>query len=385
MKLLNKIPIIFLFVFFSNCTKQEPSAIQEQEFYKSFGGAFEDIATDMIFSNGYYYLLGNMQPQINQSRIAVIKTDAFGNKIWEKQITEDDKITYANDIIKLKNNPGFAILGTIENDTDSLLNDIYFVHIGDNGQIISTKIIELYGRSETGIYIAELEDGNLTIGANSTLDSTNQAQRYFFPIDISGNFVDSKLPVYKQGTNVYSIYPKPNNDGYFVTGINDNTPVISEITTQGFWNGNYKFDNHIGEFNDLYIDNKGFAFITGKSYNGKNGENDACIAQVNIENEEILWSLDIGSTGDDWGNNITETNDGNLLIIGSQQNKQLDTYDILIAKISKSGTLIKSTILGGNDTEYGIKILNTSEESIVIEATNYIGNTSFISLIKTNY
>lgn len=385
MKLSNSILSIILLIFVLACSKDEPSPVQKDEFYKSFGGAYIDQAIDILMFGNDFYILGNSQNSLGNSSIILIKTDEYGNRIWEKNYTYENNSTTANQIIKLKNSPEFAVIGSTQADTDSLFSEILYLHLDIEGNILTEKTINIAYRDETGIFIHELDNGNLSIGANSVNDTSTAIQngRLIFPITIDGNFIDNKLPIITSGYNLFNVAANIDNTLSMATGFDKyNRPEIIFLTSEGKSNGSISFEFN-GEYTDVFIDGDNQVYIAGKVNNGTYGNQDIYVSQIDVLEFETVWTLHIGNSGNDWANQISENSDGNLLVIGTIEDTKLGSDNILFAEVSKKGELLNTTILGGNDNENGIKVLNPESDKVIIEATTYSDNSSFISIIKT--
>jgi len=164
---LNKIILFTIVAFFIltifSCTKDEPSEEQKESFMKSFGSAYSDEAKDFIYDNGNYYILGTKMDNNENTLIYLVKTDGFGNMIWEKTYTKNDKQTLGNQIIKLEKQTGYAIIGSCEIDSDSLYYDTYLLIIDENGDILKEKTYSDQNFNNYGKCIAELDNGGFSL------------------------------------------------------------------------------------------------------------------------------------------------------------------------------------------------------------------------------
>jgi hypothetical protein len=71
------------------------------------------------------------------------------------------------------------------------------------------------------------------------------------------------------------------------------------------------------------------------------------------------------------------------LLTGSTENPSLDTYDIWVLKTDISGNFLNETIIGGENNEYGVRILEQENNNYVVEGTTYFDKTSMISIFKS--
>lgn len=386
MMLLNKYKYYIFFIFYLftlwGCTKDEPSKVQKETFIKSFGGAYENEAIDLIQNNDNYYFLGNEKDEDKQSNIVLIKTDDFGNRIWEKSYITEDKQTLANQFIKLENQDGFAIIGSMEMDDDSLYYDAYLLVVNENGDVLFEKTYD-FQHSEYGKCIAELDDGGFTIAVSqSTSNNSNINLSLFSRLNSNGEIEPlstSSIP----GTELFQIYKNLNNKGFFITGHNL-TPEIFIIDPDGTFNELFKYDIP-GKIFSITQDNNENTFICGELKSGTNGGKDGFIAKLENIYESIDYKLkEFGGIKNDYFNNIIITNDNNILVTGSIENTQAVT-DIWVLKTDIEGQQISESIIGGDNNEYGVKILESESNRFIVLGTAYFESSSFISVYKLEF
>lgn len=387
MILLNKFTYISLFIFISafflGCTKDEPSDIQKNAFIKSFGGAYENEAIDMIKDGENYYLLGNENDEDGQSNIVVIKTDDFGNRIWEVSYVTDDNPTQANQIIKLEHQDGFAIIGSMEIDDDSLYYDAYILVIDNNGNTLWDKTYNNL-HSELGKCIAELDDGGFIIAmSQDSMNSSNSHMNLFTRLNSQGELIPngtSKTP----GTELFQIYKNTNNKGFYITCHNNSIPEVIILNPDGTLVAPIKFDIS-GKIFSITQDINENIFICGEKNNGLNGGKDGFIAQLeSIGSIDFKWMNEFGNSKDDYFKYITITDESQILATGSIEDSKAIS-DIWILKTNINGQLISESKLGGDNNEYGVRILESEDKRFIVEGTTHFENSSFISIYKSEF
>jgi len=379
------IAIVFLLLISFGCTKNEPNEIQKDTFVKLFGGAYENLAVDFIKDEESYYLLGNTFNSEEKSNIRLIKTDEFGNRVWEHDFLKDDKQTLGYRIIKLKKQQGIAILGSVETDNDSLFYDVYLLVVDNEGNVLWDKV---YNRinNEYGRCIAELEDGGFTLSAVSK--SKNQTEidsLIFFPVDNTGN---PKLlyPTIIKGDEIYNICKKQDNKGYYITAKTGSVPEIVILNKEGTKSGILKFSSIQGTIIGLAQDNNSNTYVCGMIDRGENGDNDTFIAKLKNADESIDydWLKEFGKQGNDKLNNIVVTSNNEILGTGNIENNILQTYNIYVLKTDLNGNVISKSEFGGADNEYGINIIDI-DDRFVIEGISCLEKNSMITLLKDNF
>ena len=126
----------------------------------------------------------------------------------------------------------------------------------------------------------------------------------------------------------------------------------------------------------IAVDKQGFIYITGrtrardfprvkpiqKRYGG--GKNDAYVAKLTPDGQKIVYSTFLGGRDVDWGNEIAVDDSGNAYVAGTTYSRNFPTTknafqrkfgggdrDGFVVKLSADGTLIYSTLLGGDRTD----------------------------------
>jgi hypothetical protein len=386
--LLNKIyPFVLILccqVAFYGCTKTEPSAFQKESFIKNFGGAYEDQAIDILKDNGHYYILGNVADEDANTLIYLAKTDEFGNRVWEKDLTYsvDEKPTHASQIIKLSNQSGFAIIGSIEIDDDLLYFDTFLLIINEDGEILSENTFSNSYTNDHGKCIAELDNGGFIISILST--PTNGSGSFIDLITTSstGEFIRRASPIF--ANNLYHICKKKSGDGYYIAAYSTH-PFIILLNAEGKFGGTQNFGSINGEIRSITQDKNGNTLVCGILNSGSNGSNDGFIAQLeNVEKSiDYTWLNAYGKTGIDYLEHLLITENNEILLKGSTENPSLDTYDIWVLKTDISGNFLNETIIGGENNEYGVRILEQENNNYVVEGTTYFDKTSMISIFKS--
>ena|ERR1051325_4953931 len=161
------------------------------------------------------------------------------------------------------------------------------------------------------------------------------------------------------------------------------------VIAQSQWISNYSGhnfgDNNFSNAKGLAntVDSYGNCYVTGFSYNDFTG-NDIIVIKYSPMGD-TLWTLTYNGSGnsDDKGYGIVVDNIGNIYITGTA-NISGKGYDIILLKLSVSGSLLWSRNYGGEgtgeDKAYGITV--DSESNIIITGyyTGQFGNSDIITM-----
>ncbi len=392
--LLNKIhsnlflDLIILVALLTSCQKDSPSEVQKERFIKSFGGAYNNIAMDVLYNNGNYYLLGNSPDKEGIYSIYLAKADEFGNRIWEQNYTIDSASTQANHLIKLEKQPGFAIIGSVITDATRYFSDMCLLIVDEQGLRLK-QVVYTDSLNQIGKCITELALGELVMVATEAINSTANANAaLFYKTDVDGKNV--REPSEKPGINVSISGICNNNDGDFiyVAGSDNGKPRMHLIKPDGDYESWSKIDI-VGQIISIAKNTDNRLFISGYYTSGSNGANDVMVAEIEYNTEftnmEIVWQTALGFSGNDRGMNVNLTSENHLIISGTTQDIQLNTNDIYLVETDDLGNTIKSSTYGGSGNELGVKSIQAPDTKIVTLSTANIGSNSMITLMKQGW
>lgn len=379
--------LVFLFATLS-CTKDKPSDIQKESFLKNFGGAFEDAAIDFIANDGNYYVLGNVKDENDNTRILVTKTDDFGNTLWAENYPKNDlqeNQSVGSQIIKLEQQAGYAIIGSIEMDQASLYYETYFLIFNEDGDVLKENVYENLEFNDYGKCIAELENGNFSLSGVVSDPNQSAASKIYF-IDTNPDGISTSEPSTYPGTDLFQICKKTVNNRFYLTAFAD-IPKIFIIEPDGTTGSVQDHGSIDGKIKSIVQDKEGRTFICGVLTKGSNGKNDGFIAELvdAYESVEYLWLKEFGGTGDDYFEHISLTSTNEILVTGSYENTEFNTHDIWILKTDRDGTQIAEDIIGGVSNEFGIRTIEADNARYIIEATTYFEKNASIALFKNEF
>ena len=374
--------IILSQLIFMACQKDAPSDIQNEAYVKNFGGINNDEAKDFIQHESNLYLIGNLISNEGSSQIMMVKTDAFGNRVWQSEFAIGETCE-AEQVIKLNQQAGFAIIGsTLSNQSDQFY-DLLLLLVDDEGSLTDTIVFD-FQTSEKGRCLVELEDGSLILlGVSAPNTTTAINQRLLIKTDNTGRNV--LIHHLKPATELYAISPATSGN-FYAAFTNNNKAQIALINSNGS-------DSHTeielaATLTYLTVDSNNQLYACGTASNGTNGRNDVLIAALTYNelngNFIVDWQKNLGSSQNDQGNHLSLTKNGTLLCTGSVQNPQLNTSDMAVFEVDPNGTVLKEKRIGGSNNEFGIKSIESGNQIITLSTTVFT-NTSMISITKFSF
>lgn len=81
---------------------------------------------------------------------------------------------------------------------------------------------------------------------------------------------------------------------------------------------------------------------------------------------------------------LYETSDGGYIVTGAKKLSDSTNYDVYLLKIDKYGNIVWEKIFGGEDSDWGLSVCETSDRGLIITGITYDGTSQDIYLIKTN-
>lgn len=329
-----------LFLSVLSCENLDISSTQSDSFIKLFGSWSADIGCDVKpFDNGYLVLVTTTSNNANNTDIALIQTDKYGNQKGNIDTIDGGGNDIAGELL-LTYDGGFIILGTIE-DTLNNNDNIFISKYNTNAELEWQKNIGT-SVNEQGVSIKAAQTGYIIAG------NTNKADI------VTGNT-----------TSHWDIY----------------LVKIDEL-------GNIEWENNFGAAgdettSDILVHSDGYLIIgTTNSFNesGQAGNNIIAIKTNTTGGETDKYTY--GSNYNDYGSSVVEANDG-FIIVGSVE--IVSNSNIYVVKIDKDDlqNIIWEKTFGTNLNDYGYDILIKDETIKVIGSQGSISG-SFAYFLTTD-
>jgi len=335
------IPLIFI-----SCENESYSPAQAESFLKLFGSYQKDVGYDVkALPDGGFIITGSVMTVSNGNDIVLIRTDKYGNKVWEPKYF-GERYNDAGYSVEALPDGGFVILGYI---TDTTVNrnqytNMYLVRLSSAGETIWTK--KYGGKSEEG-------KGEIGYDVKTTSDNG------FIIVGSTENFGLG-------GKDVWLIKTDVNGDTLWTRthgGLNDDIGKSVLETSYG-----YIFTGYTESF----------------SAPGQAAAN-IFVVKTNTIGKEVF-PYTYGSTGNDYGESLTALQGGGYVITGSSFNPQTGTANALVMKVEEQIAQITWTkLFGGQVNHYGISVKVTSDNGFIIAGTQELSTSNHnIFLLKTD-
>ena len=207
-----------------------------------------------------------------------------------------------------------------------------------------------YGGKETFIKKQYIVIGSTSSFGNGSSDA------YLFLIDSVGQILWQKSFGGSNADIGKSVIINPIDSGYIFTGFtssfgNGGYDVYLVRTDK---NGNLIWQSSFGgldwEFgNDLTFSQDGNLIICGETYSSKYGKKDGYVIKVNKNNGAVIWEKKYGGSEDDELKSIKLTSDSKITIIGNTKSLGDINGDFWLLKLNNNGDSLDSKRLGNSN------------------------------------
>ncbi|MFZ2125732.1 MAG: prepilin-type N-terminal cleavage/methylation domain-containing protein [Candidatus Saccharimonadales bacterium] len=237
-------------------------------------------------------------------------------------------------------------------------------------------------RDDVGRSLVETKDGGILVTGNTSSYGTAVATMYYADIFLAKYNSDGDLlwsntwggPNIDDSTSIAQ-----SNDGSILIvgrtasyGAGANDILIAKFSAGGnfmwgkTWGGpSQDYGNAIAQASD------GGVVVTGYTQSYGAGTHDMIIAKFSYSDGTLLWNNVWGGASTDIGNSIVKTNDGGMVVTGRTDSFAPGSGDMFIAKYSTDGTLIWDKTWGGTGQDYGNSIVQTANGDLSITGYTY--------------
>lgn len=386
------------------------------DWIKTFGGSNEDNALSVIESTDGNYVIAGYTLSIDgditdktatDSDYWILKVSKEGAIIWSKTFggTGDER---AEDIINTTDG-GYAVVGYSRSSDEDVsvnagLQDYWIVKLDANGEILWEKSFG-FGGIDRAFSVIQTNDGGFYISGFLDVTASDQEgnDKKVFEKHGVGEFWGIKLDAegnktwrrYFGGTDNDRSYDviQTKDNGFLMIGSSesDDFDILEGNGPKGsydFWAVKLNPDgtkSWVKNYGGSEIDvsyaitetQNGNFIIVGDSRSSDTditsprGNADLWAIQID-GNGNLIWQKSLGGSQFDTGRGIYKTQDHSIIITGNSRSNDLNITqnnggsDAWILKIDQTGKVIGSATLGGSKSEYGEDCIETSTKNIVV-------------------
>jgi len=322
--------------------------------------------------------------------IWLIKTDADGNKIWDKTYGGSDDDSGGPLCVQQTSDDGYIIGGRTKSFGAGKY-DVWLIKTDADGTKVWDKTFG--GSGEDGSHsVRQTTDGGYIIAGGTQSFGAGDYDIWLIKTDSEGNKMWDKT---YGGSNIdWGVCVQSTTDGgYIIVGTTDSFGDIYDfdvwlvkIDTNGneIWNRTFG-GNRIE--NGLYVRQTadGGYIASGKTSSFGAGGDDAWLIKVDANGNEI-WNKTYGGSKQESGEIVQQIADGGYVIEGRTNSYGEGNYDTWLVKTDADGNEIWNTTFGGAENDQGTCVQQTTDEGYIIGGfTKSFGEGNYdVLLVKTD-
>lgn len=350
-----------------------------------FGVSEDDRSRDLISSSDGNFVM--VSYHVNQQfgvSSAIRKVTREMDILWEVELGQLER-TFLRSLIETDDG-GVLAIGTTEEDiwgdTESL--DVLVVKLDADGNILWTRT---HGGEFTdhGRYVQPMTDGGYIFISDTNSYDENGLPRderedfniWISRVDDQGNTIWDQY--YDNGSFEFSLQILPVANGSFLlcgyTYVEEDTtphPGTDALILQFSSEGDIEWETTIGgEDTDLIrrivqdslgdIYGIGYSRAVGVDITENKGEADWLVAKLD-NSGQLIWTKTLGSTGNEFAEDLWLTEEGNILVLGDTEFADGDFtenqggFDIGLALLDNNGEVQWVKSIGGDDDDQPLRL-----------------------------
>jgi len=329
--------------------------------------------------------------------IWLIKTDEFGNEIWNKTFGNFDDSSNWGSSVQQTTDGGYIVIGT--KSYFEYYPHIWLIKTDSNGKKIWERIIG--GTSSYyGHCVQQIGDDEYILTGEARIEN-NGIDVLLIKTDAEHSMI-TKTFGGAESDGGYSV-EQTTDGGFIITGYTKSFGAGSYdvwlIKTDE--NGNMEWSRTFGGFSDDYgfsgqQTTDGGYIITGITYSFGSGKYDSWLIKTDEFGNEI-WNRTFGGAKLDGypynpyfcppgDHRVQQTTDGGYIITGTTESYGAGDYDVWLIKTDSNGYETWNKTFGGAKYDDGRSVQQTTDGGyIIVGATNGFGvNFRGLLLIKTD-
>jgi len=359
---------------------------QDGLFLTVFSGGGIDWPYGMILETEGELILAGCTSSYGLGRFDgfLIKLDKDMNPIWQKVFgtQRDERVV---DLIKIGEN--YVVVGEMQCIEEGV-RDIFISFFDSTGGMGASKRI-LGPDYELASKVFQISDGFVVVGSTKswgagdfdifilrfdTLFNLQWARTAGGPNEekgIGGTSLGNQTLVIHGYTNSFG---SGNYDLLLVAFSYDGDFLWSRVVGGSDWDASF----------DICQTEEGFA-ITGFTYSFGAGWKDLFLSRFDSTGNQLSTTV-VGGNLTDRGYSVLRISSGELFVFGITESFSVGSHDFMLTKFGKEGDFLWSKTVGGEETEYGFKIIDDGRRLLSIGTTGSFGyDLSDIAVLSFDY
>jgi uncharacterized delta-60 repeat protein len=355
-----------------NLTTRTTSVAPEEEWNRTFGGTYGELAYSVQQTSGGGYIIAGITWSYGAGYgdFWLVKTDSSGKEEWNRTFggTYEDRAHS----VQQTSDGGYIIAGT----TDSYgagHNDFWLVKTDSSGK-------EEWNRTFGGTYwdraysVQQTSDGGYIIAGTTDSYGAGHYDFWLVKTDSSGKEEWNRTFGGIDWDEAYSVQ-QTSDGGYIIAGYTDSYGVGSSY----FWlvktdsSGKEEWDRTFGgTYKDraysVQQTSDGGYIIAGYTHSYGAGSGDFWLVKTDSSGKEE-WDRTFGGTYWDRAHSVQQTSDGGYIIAGETESYGAGSIDFWLVKTDSSGKEEWNRTFGGTDGDWTESVQQTSDGGYIIAGT----------------
>jgi hypothetical protein len=358
---------------------------------KTFGGIKDDRSESIQQTIDGGYIIAGVTYSFGDVRgdIYLIKIDAGGNKLWERTLggNNHDEV----EAIQQTSDGGYIIAGSTNiGSFISGANDVYLIKTDAGGNKIWEKTFG-GNKSDFATSIQQTIDGGYIIAGYTSSFGNVYPDIYLIKTDAGGNKLWEKT-LGGNGDDAAHSIKQTVEGGYIIAGstksygngVNDVYLIKTDANGNRAWEKTFGGNSSDSANSIQQTSDRGY-IIAGSTNSYGNGENDVYLIKTDAGGNRV-WEKTFGGNSSDSANSIQQTSDRGYIIAGSTNSYGNGENDVYLIKTDAGGNRVWEKTFGGNSSDSANSIQQTSDRGYIIAGyTRSFGNGSGdVYIIKTD-
>lgn len=383
--------LLTCFIVLSSCGKDTFGPQQQESFVRFYGGYLKDEGYDVkVLPDGGYVLTGMLSTEESGTNIVLIRTDKYGNELWEPRQFGSlmDDAAYSLQVLP---DGGFVILGSTTKETeegDSYTN-MYMIRTTEEGELLWEK--EYGGEfDEVGYNLQITSDGGfILIGSTESYGYGNKSI-WLVKTDSQGDTlwtrthggVNDDVGMFIAETDYGYIYTG-NTRSFSRNGQSNANILIVKTNFLGRVIYSYTYGGEGNDFGKSVIPLAGGGyFLLGSTVNPETNIKNIFLSLVEDDVSKPLWIKHYGGDINHAAACFKYKEDESLVITGTKEISP-GNLEIFLLETDNGGTRNFIRTYGGNGLQRANAVDLTNDGGYVVTGANELGGNSMITLIKT--
>lgn len=314
-------------------------------FSKEYGGNFDEDGRwmEQTADSGFIMVGGTETYSSGQSDIWLVRTDAYGNVLWNKSYGST-QFDFAN-MVRNTRDGGFVIAG-FTGSYGAVNNDGWIIKTDGSGNVQWTRMIGDTGIQELEAIVQTTDGGYAALGINYTA-GTQYYDMWLVRLNANGT-VRWQKNIGGQSFEIGNSLQQTPDGGFVLSGQSysygpaDGDYVLYKTDSVGNlqWFRNYAYAGIQESHHVCYTPADGGYLMVGDADDTPNGLGDTDILLIKTNaNGDTLWTKNLGGTKKDGGKTVELTSDGGYIVCGITRSYSLINPNFYLGKLDAAGNL----------------------------------------------